>query len=282
MAKFKQPHVIDYDHFLARLVEALRRAWTEVRAQRPDERFYLYGIGTDSDVVVMTPLCNTEEQFAREGNPRYPLDRWVVHEELYGAGRAHTSGLEDEVNHYILEDHRDDPDSIVQMRKERLLEVFEKTLAQLDTEGFFGSGKQRHGVLLKIDRGDCSPEEWQWTLETIRRLNPPESSAAFFAAVKQAEQQLAATTLSAERIAEVATEFLRQEKRAFERCLGAAPVRNEAMVPHLVKLLPGQRATGNLWQVTFAAKDEPDGRMHGKGVLVVLVDDGSGRCVIEP
>jgi hypothetical protein len=46
-------HVIDYDTFLPRLVSGLRQAWDEVRRRRRGETFYMFGIATDSDVVVL-------------------------------------------------------------------------------------------------------------------------------------------------------------------------------------------------------------------------------------
>lgn len=37
-----------------------------------------------------------------------------------------------------------------------------------------------------------------------------------------------------------------------------------------------------LWQVTFEARGEPDGQMHGPGVIVVVVDPETRNCAIEP
>ena len=68
-------HVIDYKTFLSRLVSGLRKTWEQVRRQRPGETFYLFGIATDSDIVVLTPFCNTEERYAAEANPEYPINK---------------------------------------------------------------------------------------------------------------------------------------------------------------------------------------------------------------
>lgn len=198
----KKQHLIDYDTFLPRLVSALRRAWEEIRSQRPNETLYLYGIGTDSDVVVMTPFCNTAEHDAATGNPNYPTDKWYAGHSLYGAGREHTADLETEVNHYIFEDHRGEPETNFQEPKARLLRIFEQALVQLDAEGFLGRGKKRHQVLLMIDRGACSPDEWNCMLGIIKRINPPQSTAPFLAALKEQERKDAAQKLEKRRGAE--------------------------------------------------------------------------------
>jgi hypothetical protein len=36
-----------------------------------------------------------------------------------------------------------------------------------------------------------------------------------------------------------------------------------------------------LWEVFFEAKDEPQGRMHGPGEILVVVDPRTGNCAIE-
>jgi hypothetical protein len=274
-------HVINYDTFLPRLVAGLRKAWEEVRRQRPGETFYMFGIATDSDVVVLTPFWNTEEKYAAEGNPEYPTDKWVVPEEGY-AYCKHTHVLQKEVNRYVFEDHRGESDSDFEKRKARLLKVFEQALAQLDSEGFFGKGKKRHQVLLLIDRGDCSEEETHYMHQVIRRINPPQSRAAYLAALKEQKRKVAAGGRQEKRVKALATAFLRRQKRSFDRCDEAYRVANEAVIPHLGKLLPGKRTPEELWEVFFEAKNEPGGRSHAPGQILVVVDPGTGNCAIEP
>ena len=96
-------HVIDYDSFLSRLVAGLRNAWQEVRAQRADETFYMFGVQTDPDVTVLTPFCQTHEQYkAERGDAEAPIEKWAVDQdsELYGSGSKYTADLEKEVNRY--------------------------------------------------------------------------------------------------------------------------------------------------------------------------------------
>src|SRR5262249_31348424 len=160
----------------------LRKAWQQVRRQGPDETFYTFGIETDSDITDLYPLCNTEEEYEAQGGGLEPsVDKWIgcanEGSELYRAGGKHNGPLAQEVNRYVFEDHSKDPEAAFLQRKKRLLKVFEQALVQLDKEGFFGSGKKRHKVLLKIEFVDPSEDEWKHMLKVVKRINPRESTA---------------------------------------------------------------------------------------------------------
>jgi hypothetical protein len=245
----------------------------------------MFGIATDSDVVVLTPFWNTEENYAAKGNPEYPADKWVVPEEGY-APCKYTAALQTEVNRYVFEDHANEPDSVFEKRKARLLKIFEQALVQLDSEGFFGTGKKRRQVVLMIDRGDCSEVETRYMHRVIKRINPPQSSARFFAALKEQNRKDAARLLklvrAAKRSRTLATSFLRRIKRSFDGYRFADRVENEAAFPHLAKLLPGKQKPRELWEVWFEARDEPQGRMHAAGMLCVVVDPDMENCAIAP
>jgi len=282
-------HVIDYDSFLPRLVAGLRKAWQEGRRQRPDETFFAFGIETDSDITDLYPLCNTEEEYEAQGGGREPgIDKWVgclnEESELYRAGKRHTDTLGKEVNRYVFEDHSKDEKGAFLDRKKRLLKIFEQALVQLDEEGFFGSGKKRHKVLLKIEFVDPSDPEWKHMLKVIKRINPPESTAKFFAALEREEGEHAAREAEKQQrrepIQALATAFLRREKRPFDACWGARRI--ETVTPFLLGILGEKKAPAELWEVNFDAKNEPDGRLHGPGQLVVYVIPASGKCVIGP
>jgi hypothetical protein len=284
-----QHHVIDYDTFLPRLVAGLRKAWRQVRRQRPDEAFYTFGIETDSDITDLYPLCNSEEEYQSQGGSSEPaVMKWVgcVNEdsELYRAGREHTKDLAKEVNRYVFEDHSKDPEDAFLDRKKRLLRIFEKALVQLDDEGFFGTGKKRNKVLLKIEFVDPSAGEWKHMVKVIQRINPPESTAAFCAALEQQQEAGAAQEAKKERrdapIKQLAMDFLRREKRPFEACFSVRRV--EEIPPFLLQCIGETTTPDELWEVSFDAKNEPGGRLHGKGVLLVYVIPDSGKCVIAP
>jgi Domain of unknown function (DUF4303) len=282
-------HVIDYDSFLPRLVAGLRKAWQQVRQQRPDETFYTFGVETDSDTTDLYPLCNTEEEYeARGGASQLATMKWVgcldEDSDLYWAGKQHTDALAREVNRYVFEDHSKDPEGAFLERKKRLLRVFEQALVQLDEEGFFGSGKKRHKVLLKIEFIDPSDAEWKHMLKVMKRINPPESTAKFFAALDQGEGEHAVREVEKQQrqepIKALAMAFLRREHRPFDACWGAQRI--ETVAPFLLGILGEKNAPAELWEVSFDAKNEPDGRLHGPGQLVVYVIPASGKCVIAP
>lgn len=278
-------HVINYDTFLPRLVEGLRKAWEEVRRQRPGETFYMFGIATDSDVVVLTPFWNTEEKYVAEGNLEYPIEKWVVPEHGYGPCK-YTKSLQDEVNRYFHEvmQGRVDTDIAFQKRKARLLKIFEQALVQLDMEGFFGKGDKRHQVLLMIDRGDADEDEERYMLQVIKRINPRQSTAGFFAALKAQQKENAAEKREQEGnerpIKALATAFLRREKRTYDRWLHASRV--HTVTPYLLEVLGEETTPDELWEVCYEAKNEPNGSLHGPGVLLVLVNPATGNCVIAP
>jgi hypothetical protein len=281
--------VIDYETFLPRLVAALRKAWQEVRRQRPNETFYAFGVETDSDITDLYPLCNTEEEYrAQGGGPETAVGKWIgcanEDSELYRAGRKHTAPLAQEVNRYVFEDHSRDPKGAFLERKKRLLRIFEQALVQLDEEGFFGSGKVRHRVLLKIEFVDYSEAEWKHMLKVIKRINPPQSTAKFFAALQREEGEDAAREADKQQreepIKALAIAFLHREKRPFDTCWGARKV--EEVPPFLLGILGEKVAPAELWEVSFDAKNEPGGHFRGAGQLGVFVIPAIGKCVIAP
>jgi hypothetical protein len=272
-------HVIDYEAFLSRLVVGLRSTWQEVRSKRPGEAFYLFGIETDSDITDLHPICNTEEQFVADGGRNEPsIGKWFMDDDaaLYRAGRKHTKVLAEEVNRYVFEDRSKDPKGAFRDRKRRLLNVFEKALVKLNEEGFFGAGRKRAKVLLQITFVDPSDAEWRYMLKVIKRINPPESAAAFFALVEQQEQERATERTGEQSVVALATEFLRREDRSFGRRTGVYRVRNEAIYPFLTGLLGQEETPKEIWQVMF------DGGGAGAGSIVVVVDPATGNCAIEP
>jgi hypothetical protein len=182
---------IDYSIFQSRLEDGLRKAWQEVRASRPDEHFYLYGIETDSDAVVLTPFCNTIEQVARECedddlDAESEFDKWIVDQEsvLYGAGAEHTNELQDEVNQFVFLEEPE-PEGAADERRDQLMLVFERALIALDREGFFGSGEDRDNVVLKLEIVDADEDEWDFMVASMKRMNPPKSLERFLALLEE-------------------------------------------------------------------------------------------------
>jgi hypothetical protein len=246
----------------------------------------MFGIATDSDVVVLTPFWNTEEEFAQQDDTYtylYPSAKWSLPCRDFDECCEYTNDLQDEVNHYFFEDHSNESDSDFEERKSRLLKIFEESLVQLNKEGFFGNGKQRHRVLLQIDRGDCSDEETQWMQEVIKRINPPQSWTPLFEA-RKAEQEAEAARerekpQQENRMKALAIAFLQQQKRPFD-CYRSGRI--EYPHPDLFKILGEKLKYGELWMLCFDAKDEPGGPTHLPGRLYVLVSAKTGKCAIWP
>jgi hypothetical protein len=194
---------------------------------------------------------------------------------LYRAGKKHTDSLARELNRYVFEDHSKDPKGAALDRRRQLLRVFENALVELDREGCFGTGKARHKVVLQIAFVDPSPAEWKLELKVIKRINPPESTSQFFSLVQKAETEQAAEKLGEEAVIQIASEFLRREKRSFDRCESAYPVRNEAIFPSLAKLLGLKETPREMWELFFLTK----GALAK--TIVVVVDPATGRCAVE-
>ena len=205
----------------------------------------------------------------------------------------YTSALQDEVNRYVFEDHSHDPDGAFEERTNRLLQIFEQALVQLDREGFFGTGNKRHQVLLKVDRGDCGSgdEEYEHMLKVIKRINPPESTATFFALVNEEKKKEKARNRRKEKIIKLAEDFLQREKQVFVRCCGAHLTGDEERVSLLAKLIPQRETPKELWEVIFEREKLPavafvtriraqiDERWN---LFTVVVDPRTGNCAIKP
>jgi hypothetical protein len=130
-------------------------------------------------------------------------------------------------------------------------------------------------MAVQITFVDPSDAEWRYMLKVIKRINPPESTAAFFVLVAQQEQERASERIGEQSVVALATKFLRRENRSFGRRTGVYPVRNEAIYPFLTRLLGQKERPKEIWQVMF------EGRDAGADPIVVVVDPATGNCAIE-
>src|SRR5437899_11270668 len=96
--------------------------------------------------------------------------------------------------------------------------------------------------------------------KVIKRMNPKARSAKYFAALKEQERKDAAREREKQRAAkqskDLATVFLRQQKRAFDCYAFANPIEDGAYRRRLAKLLPGKRMPAEWWGVWFDAAGE--------------------------
>jgi len=289
-------HVIDYESFLSRLVAGLRKAWQEARAQRGDETFYMFGVQTDSDVTVLTPFCQTHEQYSAErGDAEAPIEKWAVNQDsqLFGAGGKYTSDLEAELNGYVFEDHSDEPPSAFEERRAKLLAVFETALRTLDAEGLFGAADERDQVLSLVDIVDADEGEWEYMLGAMRRINPPESTRELLALIDQAEEEtdsdLAGETAAEQHVIQIASKYLRDGGCSFAGCRGAFQVDigrlqilSDSDIAGLRALLPEEPEPDALWKVFFDREPLPQDAVDPSNVIAVVVDSQRCNCAIEP
>ena len=99
----KEAPPFDLKTYKLRLIRALKKAWTAVKQERKGETFCIFGLETDSDSMVLTPICNTLERAEIEIGDRLidnPGEKYFVQGNfaLYGAGQEHLEDLQQEIN----------------------------------------------------------------------------------------------------------------------------------------------------------------------------------------
>jgi hypothetical protein len=170
--------VIDRDLFRDTLLVELRSAWLLLRAARPAERFYSFGLYTTelAEYLIVTASTEeglavaTEKYLARNGRDptltRASL-RWSpcdspIHEEtselLAKSAALRAAGPEP------YDETKESVDTV-----SFLFDVAVDVLRQLDRERLFGTDLERVRLVLGIWKGDQSDEE---RVEFARRLNP--------------------------------------------------------------------------------------------------------------
>jgi hypothetical protein len=164
----------DVAHIRSALAEAARAAWTDLRADRPGDRFYYYGLWTSPVAHRPAPTACSEEGL-RSAVAAWASDgtvadgdglRWVVNASPYDlAGDAAFARLEplfEELGH---------PYERSREVNAALLAAMEGALADLDADGFFGRGAARDAVVLNVTMP--AHEHPLEALDSARRLNPP-------------------------------------------------------------------------------------------------------------
>lgn len=184
-----EPHTIDYDSYYQRLLTGVRATWNDLHAARPAETICLFGLSTDSDTTDLILFANTEELFARENDASAsPFLKWCANEEseLHQLGREQIDDLAKEINRFVFESETDEA---FEQRKARLMQIFEQVLVDLDTEGLFGQGAERQQLILLLDIVDAEEEEWEFMLEVLQRINPPESVKTYLQLLQELQEE---------------------------------------------------------------------------------------------
>ena len=97
--------------------------------------------------------------------------------ELENAEAETVADLSKEVNSFFLADET--PRQFAS-RKKKILGIFEGALSELDSEGFFGKGKQRDHIILWIQIMDADEKEEKLMWKIVKRLNSKKSYTPFF------------------------------------------------------------------------------------------------------
>ena len=163
---------LDSPEFRSGLREAVSGAFEDLRAARPDERFYAFALYTDDGFAGVSPAANSEAglaakiaEYGEDAEPEYM--RWTTSEWTYeGFGWDRTATIYGKIGE--MGDAADDFDAFAQ----GVLDLMKGVLADLDAEGFFGRGAEREGVTLlcAITDSDDSPDLER---RTVHALNPP-------------------------------------------------------------------------------------------------------------
>lgn len=154
--------------------DAARAAWTDLRNEHPSYAFYYFGLWTTPLAHRPAPTaCSTEGlERAVAASRAAGIDadadslRWSVNDSPYDlAGDEHFARLDAVFE--TFGDTYDRPRAV----NEQLLRAMIDALAELDTEGFFGTGDARDAVVVNVTLpGRDEPAD---ALESARSLNPP-------------------------------------------------------------------------------------------------------------
>jgi hypothetical protein len=182
---------IDDDAVRAELREAARRAFTQVRTEQAGEQFYAFALCSDEDAESVCASANTEEGYRRclqRNEPdresteallaesgmtwadytnyyRWNLPEWAYHATGIQEFRALDPLIRDSIH------CQTDPDRFDNHRA-RLYGAMVLAMHDLDSEGFFATGDERHSVVLLCDIVE-PPEKYWFAVESAKVLNPP-------------------------------------------------------------------------------------------------------------
>ena len=169
--------------------EAARAAWTALRDERPTEDFYYFGLWTTALAHRPVPTACSLQGLQRavaevrlQGLPLGEADlRWSVNDSPYDQfGDELFAGIEPLFD--AVGDAYDRPHAVNQA----LLEAMIGGLADLDAEGFFGTGLERESIVLNVTLP--AHERPVDALESARRLNPPRALVRYAADLVSAER----------------------------------------------------------------------------------------------
>jgi len=144
--------------------EAARQAFAQVRASHPNERFYAFALSSNDDAVTIVPAANSVEGLHRRAREYgSPISDWLRWSTAEWACQAEGGDYFDEIRARLARQGRT-------FRRD-VYEAMIGALADLDDEGFFGTGAARENVTLFCTLAHSNDSEWLEN-ESARRLNP--------------------------------------------------------------------------------------------------------------
>ncbi|MFF0451432.1 DUF4303 domain-containing protein [Streptomyces sp. NPDC004609] len=168
-----RPGAQEIERIRASVREASQRAWTGLRRARPSESYYYFGLWTTGVIHRPAPTaCSSEgltrvsADYAARGMEVAAGDlRWSEADSPYDLfGDGHFAAVE--ALFACLGDPYDRPEEV----NEALLRALVGALKDLDREGFFGTGSERHRIVVNVTLpGD---EDEVSMVERARGLNP--------------------------------------------------------------------------------------------------------------
>lgn len=159
------------------MVEATRLSFDACRREHPNETIYAYALVMCSrGGEALQPWCHSEEIRAKQeakwpsadeqtaNLKRYCPDEWwaITSEPIKTSRGRGWDEIRNDLNALYMSRQEDEPQIV--------MDLLIDTLAALDSEGYFGTGKARNAITLMTYISDSGGDGWA---ESVRRLNPP-------------------------------------------------------------------------------------------------------------
>ncbi|WP_233101843.1 DUF4303 domain-containing protein [Variovorax sp. IB41] len=174
----------DFETLRTQIREAARTAFAALRAQHPNERFYAMALYTDDGAMTVCPSANSEEALQRillDNDCTEPADiaysRWGTAEWAYEHQHAGDfTAVSDRLRAHVLK-QKSGGRAFAAFRSQ-LHDAMVNALADLDQEGFFGTGTDRQALTLFCSISDSDDAE-AFEDDSAKRLNSPAVFARF-------------------------------------------------------------------------------------------------------
>jgi Domain of unknown function (DUF4303) len=190
--------IVEFGAVRREMVDAARRAFSGLRREHPEERFYAFALCSDQEAEGICPSANSEEGLLRRqermgyrreedgfvSKKRGVLDdagwnyyRWNLPEWSF-----HSQGIKefrrlDPLIEHASQAEEDDPGAFLAYRAQ-LYGTMILALRDLDVEGFFGKGMDRKAVTLFCDLVE-PPDKYWFAPESAKLLNPASNFEEF-------------------------------------------------------------------------------------------------------